>query len=249
MRSLFLTIFIAAGLFALTNISSSKATNMTKGEVEAIVKQYLLENPEVVIDALEAYRDKQDRIAQEKVEKGIRENQDALFNNPLAPSVGPVDADVVVAQFFDYHCGYCKRMLPVITKLLEDDKKVRIVFHELPILSQDSRLAAKAALAVSQIQPNQYFAFHSKLMNTSGKFSKEMLIKEAVALGVDEKKFTDALENEALDNALKSSKALAGKLGISGTPAMVVNKELIPGASSLEALKEVIAEQRKAVSE
>ena len=82
-------------------------------------------------------------------------------------------------------------------------------------------------------------------MNTPGKYTKEMLAKEAVKLGVDEKKFTDALDNEALDNALKSSKELAGKLGISGTPAMVVNKELIPGASSYEGMKRTIAEQRK----
>ena len=250
MRPYLIATLLAAVLLTIIHQSTSQAEppkpSMTKGDVEAIVKEYLINNPEVVVDALDAYSKEQERLEQEAAKKAIEENKESLFNNPLAPSIGPADADVVIAEFFDYHCGYCKRMIPVINKLMEDDKKVRVVFHELPILSKDSRLAAKAALAVYQLNPKQYFAYHTVLMKASGKYTKEMLTKEAVKLGVDKAKFTDALDMKQLDNALKSSKELASKVGISGTPAFVIGDELIPGASSLERIKKIVAKQRKA---
>lgn len=230
--------------FSLALSSAAFAQSMTKENVETIVKEYLMTNPEVVVNALDAYQVKQELEAAQKAKDAIKNNQEALFNRPTVPSVGPADADVVVAQFFDYHCGYCKHMLPTITKLLETDKQVRVVFHELPILSQDSRLAARVALAVYQLQPDKYFAFHGALMQAEGTFSKEMLVDEAVKLGVDKQALLDAIDKEQLDNALKSSAKLAKDIGIAGTPAFVVGDTLIPGAISYEKLVELIKEKR-----
>lgn len=243
-----IAVVAALGAIGYQSINTQEAyaqkPMMTKGEVQAIVKEYLVENPQVVVDALEAYRAKQEKEAEEKAKKAIEDNKTELFEMPTVPSVGPVDADIVIAEFFDYHCGYCKRMLPVIAKLLEEDKKVRVVFHELPILSKDSKQAAKAALAVFQLKPDVYFDYHSKLMNTPGKYTLEMLTEEAVKRGVDKATFEEAMKSDALDNALKSSAELAKNIGISGTPALVINDELVPGAIGYDQLKEMIAEIR-----
>lgn len=226
-------------------LSQPAYAQMSEAQVQKIVKDYLMSNPEVVVEALDAYQVKQEQEAAAKAKEAIEKNKDALFNMPTLPSVGPADADVVIAEFFDYHCGYCKHMLPTITKVLEEDKKVRVVFHELPILSKDSRLASKAALAVYQLKPDAYFAYHGALMNTEGKYTKEKLVEEAVKLGVDKQALLDALDKEQLDNALKTNAELAKEIGINGTPAFVVGNELAPGAVPYEKLVEMIKQQRQ----
>lgn len=220
--------------------------DMTKEDVQTIVKEYLVENPIVVVDALEAYQEQMQEKASQEAKKAIMDNQAALFESSTMPAIGPEDADIVIAEFFDYHCGYCKRMLPVIGKLLEEDKNVRVVFHELPILSKDSRRAAKAALAVYQLKPDAYFDYHTVLMNTPGKYTEKLLVEEAVKLGLDKEVFTKTLNSKEMDNALQSSADIAKAIGVSGTPALVINDELIPGAVSYPQLQEIIAEQRAA---
>lgn len=248
MRHLLTTTVIATVLASVVYIASNgKDANaeLPKAEVQAIVKDYLLTNPQVVVDALTAYQENQAKEAEQQAKKGIQENTTALFNYPNTPTVGPADADIVIAEFFDYHCGYCKHMLPVVTKLLAEDKKIRFVFHEMPILSKDSRLASKAALAVYRLNPDKYFEYHTQLMGSSGQYTEESVTEMAAKLGVDKAKFTAMLKDKTLDETLKNSSTAARAIGISGTPAFVIGDELIPGASSFEDIKKIIEQQRK----
>jgi protein-disulfide isomerase len=232
-------------LIASSAFAQQPVATMTKEQVQTIVKEYLTSNPEVVVDALNAYQEKKAREASEKTKKTLKEKKAELFDNPALPAVGAKDADVQIVQFFDYHCGYCKHMLPVITELLDTDKKIRVVFHELPILSEDSTLASKAALAVNSIKPEKYFDFHRALMNTKGQYTEKGLAAEAKKLGIAEKDFKAALANPEIQKQLDTNQALAKELGISGTPAFVIGDEFIPGAGSLESFKKIIEEQRK----
>ncbi len=222
------------------------ATNRT--EVEGIIKDYLSKNPEVVVDALNAYQDKKLKEAQAKSKDAIIERKSDIFEDPAAPKVGAKDADVVIAEFFDYHCGYCKHMLPVVTQLLAEDKKVRVVFREFPILSEDSELAARAGLAVYKINPDKYFAFHTELMKTQGKFDQTKLTAEAKKLGISEAKLKEAMNSDEVSAEIKKNRELAQALAINGTPAFVIGGDIMPGAVSIDDLKASIAKARGATT-
>lgn len=247
------TLLITASVFTLTASSAfaqapsaQPVATMTKEQVQGIVKDYLIANPEVVVDALSAYQEKKAKEAAEKIEKLIKEKSADLLKDPTLPATGASikDADIIIAEFFDYHCGYCKHMVPVVTDLVAADKKVRVVFHELPILSEESTKAAKAALAVNSIKPDKYFAYHTALMKINGALSDKVLLDEAKKLGITEKEFNGAVSNPEIQKQLDKSKTLAGELEIRGTPAFIIGDEFIPGAGSIESFKQIIEGQR-----
>ena len=122
-----------------------------KKAIERIVREYILKNPEVIIEAIQSLRERDQQQAQERVRKTLVSRRDELLNDPLTPVGGNPKGDVTIVEFFDYRCGYCKRVFPAIQKLLNTDGNIRYVFKEFPILGPDSLTAAKAALAVWKI--------------------------------------------------------------------------------------------------
>ncbi|MEI7669262.1 MAG: DsbA family protein, partial [Pseudomonadota bacterium] len=144
----------------------------------------------------------------------------------------------------NYHCGYCKKFFQEVSQLIAEDKNVKIVFREFPILSEDSRLASKAALAVNSIDKNKYLAFHTALMNFRGEFTIESLISQAKELGIDEATFKKAFENPEIDKQIESNRELAKSLDISGTPAIIIDNEIAPGAIPYSQLKEKVENSR-----
>ncbi len=243
----FSALLLATSALLLPSLSA-QAEPANRAEVEVIVKDYLTRNPEVVVDALNAYQEKKMQEAQTKSKEVIGTRKADIFEDPAAPKVGAKDADVVIAQFFDYHCGYCKHMLPVITQLLQEDKKLRVVFREFPILSADSDTAARAALAVYALAPEKYFAYHTALMKKQGRFDESALLAEAKTLGIKESAFKDAMKSSMVEDHVKKTRELARALGVSGTPAVLVGETLMPGAVSVEELKTAIANARAASS-
>lgn len=213
-----------------TTLAADKAApaNFTRGDIETIIQEYLLNNPKTVIDALNKYQIEQAKEAEEKAKQALVDNKDALYFDKSSPSVGK--GDITVVEFFDYHCGYCKRMLPTIAKLLKERDDVRVVFKEFPILSEDSEKASKAALAVHSIAPEKYLDYHTALMNIKGSYSDEVLTAEASKLAIDEKKFKAAMESKAIQQQLDATKELGNKIGVRGTPAVIVGDTLTPGA-------------------
>jgi len=249
MKSFFtsLSVFIVV----LSMVLSSSPTYaedkpLTRAEVESIVKKTLQDNPEVIVKSLEAYQARQQAATMAKAAQNIIALQGDLKNNPNSPSIGNPNADVAVIEFFDYHCGYCKHFFPVISKLLEDDKNVNVVFKEFPILSEDSVLAAKAALAVNSIDKTKYFAFHSELMKAAGRYTMEILTEKAKEAGIDADTFKKAMSNPDIEKELSHNKELAQSLNIGGTPAIIIGKELLPGAVELDTIKAKIAAAREA---
>ncbi len=226
--------------------AASAADTLPRTEVEGIVKDYLLKNPEVIMEAVGNYQKKQMAEAKKKSEETLAKRADELFNDKISPALGDASkADVTLVEFFDYHCGYCKRLLPVMNQLVKEDPKLRIIFRELPILSEDSKLASKAALAFHSVMPAKYFDYHTALMEMKGKYTEENLTQKAVALGVDEAKFKAALKDPAIEKQLDKNRDLAVALNITGTPALVLKNEVIAGAAPLEEIKTAIKNQRE----
>ncbi len=236
-------------IFATSLVLSSSAANaqekpLTEAQVEEIVKKVIKENPDLIVKSVEMYQMKEQADSLSKAAKNVVAMQGDLQNNPNSPSIGNPNADVTIVEFFDYHCGYCKRFFPVLTQLLDSDHNLRLVFKEFPILAEDSALAAKAALAVNHIDKNKYLPFHTVLMKSSMGFTMENLTAKAKEIGIDPEDFKKAMQNPDLDKEISHNKDIAQQLNIAGTPAVIIGNEVIPGAITLDVLKEKVAAAR-----
>jgi protein-disulfide isomerase len=217
---------------------------VTRGELPALVREALMSNPEMIKDAVEKLREKQAAEAKTKADAAMVKYKDALFNDPDAPTVGAKDADVVIVEFFDYHCGYCRRMVPAVTQLLKEDKKVRFIFKEFPILSEDSVNASRAALAVNRIAKDKYFDYHQALMKIEGKYDEKALLDAGKKLGISSDKLKAEMAKPEVTAILDKDREMGAELGVTGTPAIIVGNTLIPGAIPYEEMKKVVENVR-----
>ena len=210
----------AALLFALPNVLSSK-----------IVRQGLLNDPKILSDAVDALRDAQYAPV-------LAANRTAL-ETPFGSSWrGSAKPDVTLVEFFDYACPYCKASNPVIDRLLKEDKDVRLVYRELPILGQDSVTAARLSLEASKL--GRFAKFHDTLW-AAGRPAPETNAAAAQAAGISPEPKPDPL----IEAELKRNFQLAGELGATGTPLFVIGDRVLNGAVGYEALKQAIEEARK----
>jgi protein-disulfide isomerase len=193
-----------------------------------VVHDYLTKNPEILVEMTTELDKRQQAEESAKQQKVIGDNADAIFRSPKSYSAGNPDGDVTVVEFFDYNCGFCKRALPELVKLIEGDDKVRVVFKELPIFGEESEWAAKAALAAGK--QGKYFEMHQKLYAAPGKADKEKALRVAAEIGLDVPQLEKDMEDPAVTQALEETKEVAAKLGIQGTPFYLIGDRMIPGA-------------------
>lgn len=213
----------------------------TKEDVEAIVREYLLREPEVIYEALQVLQERRAVAAAEQQRAAIAANGEELYLDPDTPALGAEEPEVVLVEFFDYRCSYCRRVVGPVQALLEDEPGLRIVFKELPVLGPDSVLAARAALA-SDLQGG-YGDFHFALMEAED-LSRESILRIAGELGLDATRLEADMDSEQVGALIDRNYRLASELGIEGTPAFVVGDELIPGAVDQARLRELIEEAR-----
>lgn len=208
--------------------------------MEGVVRDYLLKNPKILRQAIERLQAVEEAERKQRAVDAISSNRPALANDPESPVGGNPNGDVTVVEFFDYRCGYCKKVAPTLQALAERDPKVRIVYKEFPILGPDSVYAARAALAAHR--RNQYVPFHIGMM-TSPENGKAAVKSTAEKLGFDEKFFKE-IENPAFDKMIEKNIRLAQVMDIGGTPAFVVGDQLVPGAIDIDSLTEMVKKER-----
>jgi protein-disulfide isomerase len=223
----------------------SAFTDEQKKALGDIIKDYLVKNPEIMIDVQNALDEKSQKEQEAKLTSFMTENGKAIFRSPGSSVAGDPNGDITVVEFFDYNCGYCKRGLPEVQKLLQDDKKVRFVFKELPILSKGSEEAARVALAVKR--QGKYWEFHQAMLGSKGHADAASALKIAQSLGLDMDKVKADMEGDDVKNELKDDLLLARKLGINGTPHFLVGAKSIPGAPDdlHDQLEKMVSEYRK----
>jgi protein-disulfide isomerase len=230
-----------AGTFSSS--SDAPAVAMNKGDVEKIVRNYLLENPEVILEAMDKYQSKQqdERIA--RMRDGAKEHASALFREPEAIIAGNPKGDITMVEFFDYHCPYCKRVKQDVSDLLKQDGNIRLVLKEFPILSKESETAARAAIA--SIPQGKYWDFHLALMGAED-LSDEAIFAAAKSVGINVDKLKVDMKDPKIQKRLDDTQGLARTLGIDATPTFFVGDEPMTGAKTLQELKEAVAAARKA---
>ncbi len=222
---------------------SAAAPTADKAALGKAIREYLIANPEVLVEAMQELERKQDSQQSSQAQRAIQEHRDALMSDPESPIAGNPNGDVTIVEFSDYQCPYCKRAHAAVKSVLAADSRVRLVFKDLPILGEPSRIAALAALA-SRAQ-NKHLALHNALMEYNGKLDRDRILEIAGSVGLDVAQLQKDMEDPKLKAIIDRNMALASALGVRGTPAFVIGKQFVPGAVDADALKQMIADARK----
>lgn len=211
--------------------------------MEHIIRQYLRENPDVVIEAIQSYQRGQQMAEDERSQQAVKAHLAALKDDTDSPTIGNPDGDVVIVEFMDYRCGYCRRVVEDLKKTVEEDGNIRLIIKEFPILGPASIQAAKAALAAHK--QDKYEAYHFALMTRPGDMSDPHLMKVARDLGLDTALLKRDMESEEIEALIQRNRGLAQRLGINGTPAFVFGETLVRGAVDAETMRRLIAKARE----
>jgi len=218
----------------------------TVEDVEKVLEKWIEANPQAIINSVSNMQKKMMESQAKDAQKNIGSKKSELFEDKTSPQVAPSGYNVTIVEFFDYACGYCKKAQATVEELLKEDKKVRVIFKEFPILGAPSEEMSTVAIAVNMIEPASYLKFHSALMKSTA-HSKDEAIKIAKEVGINGAKLEAALvsNKDKIAAVIQANRVLGSTIGINGTPGFVIGEELIPGALELAALKEKIAAVRK----
>jgi protein-disulfide isomerase len=213
--------------------------------IERIIRDYLTNRPEILVEMANELDKRQTADQSVQQQKAIAQNADAIFRSPVSHVAGNPNGDVSVVEFFDYNCPYCRRSLPDVLKLINEDGKVRLVLKELPILSDDSVAAAKLALAANK--QGKYFEMHQKLFFEPGRANKDKALRIAKELGLDINQLQRDAQDRDIKKALDESEDLARKVDLKGTPLFLIGDRVIAGAPQdlYDQLKAKVAEVRQ----
>ncbi|MBI1211616.1 MAG: thioredoxin domain-containing protein [Alphaproteobacteria bacterium] len=249
----FLVVIVAAAAMVLAVFgalrygghgSDAAATGGTasRAEMEKVVHDYLLKNPSIIVEAMQKLQDDQSKREIDAIREGVKNNATELFHEPDPIIAGNPDGDVTMVEFFDYHCPYCKKVRDELVKLLNDDGKIRLVLKEFPILTPESEVAARAAIAAHA--QGKYWPFHLALLG-SDDLSDAAIFSIAKQVGLD----VDRLKRDMLDpkvqKRLERNMKLADAMEVKATPTFIIGTEPASGAYPVEKLKELVAAARK----
>lgn len=242
--------FLAAFLlvFAIGAVAPAAAqmSSQQRSEIEGVIRDYLIRNPEVLRDALVEL----DRRAKAEEEKQRAQAVDRLeariFNSRHQVVIGNPKGAISLVEFYDYNCGFCKRALNDLVALIKINPDLRVVLKDFPVLSQGSVEAAQVAAAVKmQLTPDRFWAFHQKLMSTRGQVGRTQALAVAKEFNADMTRLNRDIESPDVKAGIQESMQLAEALGINGTPSYVVGKEIVVGAVGVETLQSRIMNIRK----
>lgn len=237
---------LAAVAVASPSVSAQQSTPAIdpaqKDAIEQVVRDYIRAHPEIVVEALDAYQAKKDEEERSAQAKTLTSRAEELFRSASSPVIGNAQGDVTLVEFFDYQCGYCKRAQPDLERLVKQDGGLKVVLKEFPILGPASVTAARASLA-AQMQ-GKYLDFHTKMMGLKGQLTDDVIFETAKQVGLDIDKLKQDMNDPAVVAELRANMDLAQALGVQGTPAFVINDQIIPGAVGFDALKSQIDKDR-----
>lgn len=245
-----LRIAALAGLIALAPAAALPAAAAAeaapdKAAIEAIVRDYILANPEIVEEALAALQAKKSESEAAERAALIASAGDILFNSKRQVVLGDPNAPITLVEFFDYNCGYCKRALDDMNALLDSEKDVRIVLKEFPILGPGSVEAARVAIAVNLVAPEKYRPFHDALLASETPADKTRALEAVQEAGIDVAAVEARLDDAEVVATIGEVYEIAEKLGLTGTPTYVIGKEVVFGAVGADELRTRIEAMRQ----
>jgi protein-disulfide isomerase len=238
-------LLLAFAAFSLAPRASAAdaLTAAQKEAVERVVHDYILDHPEVLVEAIRGAQAKAKEKKEESARQAITARRGELLSDATAPIAGNPQGDVTIVEFFDYRCPYCKQVEPHLAALLKEDPKLRIVYKEFPVLGPESVFASRMALAAHK--QGKWAPFHDAMMAAKGTITEETILSVAQSVGIDVARAKTDMGGADIQEIIKRNYALADALDIQGTPAFIIGDTLVPGAIELDSLRHLIAETRK----
>ncbi|WP_182419383.1 DsbA family protein [Bartonella sp. HY038] len=221
------------------------ASNLDDDHIRSVVKKYLIENPEIMLEVQQALIEQQSGNAKERTPEVtaqiINSNFEQIFKSADDIVLGNPNGDVTIVEFYDYNCGYCKRSFEEVEKLLKQDKNIRFVMKDLPILGNDSVQAHLVAQVMRQKYPDKYQEFHLKMMTLDAKATEESALEVAKSLGADVTEIKSIASGAMPAETLIKNGEIAAQLGINFTPCFVIGTQMITGATDKDTLESVVS--------
>lgn len=218
-------------------------TDAQKAAVEEVVRNLLIKKePDIIIKAAQEVQNRQEAETNAKSQEALTTYREKIYNDPNAPVAGNPKGNVTVVEFYDYQCGYCKISVEAIQKLLAEDKNVKLIYKEFPILGPNSVLAAKISLA--SIRQGKFIKFHDALMSDKEHLSEEGIFKIAKSVGLDVEKLKKDMADPAIEKMIKENQTLGSDIGAHGTPTFVIGDQVYPGAMQYDSLKKAVEDAR-----
>lgn len=226
--------FLATGITA--HAGGDDFTANQKEKINQMIRAYILEHPEILPEAIQILQNRS------KVAK-LAQNYTALYEDGFSYVGGNKDGDVTMIEFFDYNCGYCKRALKAVERLKKEDKNLRVIYKEFPILSETSYTASKAAMAA--MKQGKYEVFHTAMLSNRGSLTEDRIFEIAKKVGLDVKILAKDMTSPIMERNIKVNHNLAQVLEITGTPGFIIGNAIIPGALPYEELAKLIKKARQ----
>ena len=239
---------LASTVFMALPASSGGLGEMTAPERDAFraeVRAYLIENPEVLVEAMNELQAR-DALSAAALEARVLQDQaELIFNDPASWVGGNPNGDITIVEFLDYRCGYCRKAEEELMELLKSDGNIRFIVKEFPILGEQSLLSSRFAIAVRQLHGDDaYKTAHDALITMRGDATPEALARLASEMGLEAQPILDRMDSEAVNSIIVANQALADLLQIGGTPTFVIDQTLVRGYVPLDEMRQIVAEQR-----
>jgi protein-disulfide isomerase len=217
-----------------------------RNEIEGIIRNYLLRNPEVLQDVMLELEKRQTAAEAEKAKAAVKSNAALLFESPRHAVVGNPKGDVTLIEFFDYNCGYCKRALADLQELIKGDANLKVILKEFPVLGEGSVEAARVAIAANMQDKGgkKYFDLHQKLLASRGPVDKARALAVAKEVGLDMARLERDMASDEVKATIEENLKIAEALGLNGTPSYVVGNDVVIGAVGRDALKQKVSGAR-----
>jgi protein-disulfide isomerase len=246
----------AAAVLCLAVVAAAPAraqnfSDAQRGEIERIVKDYLLAHPEVLQEVIAELEKRTNAAELEKQIAGVRQHKEVLFNSTHQVTLGNPQGDVTMVEFFDYNCGYCKRALSDMLQLLKTDPNLKVVLKEYPVLGPGSLEAAQVAVAARMQDKTgkKYLDFHQRLLGARGPADKAHALAAAKDAGFDMTRLEKDLASDEVRETLRENMKVADAVGLNGTPSYIIGSDVVVGAQGYDTLKEKVDAARSKTAE
>lgn len=231
---------------AVTALYLQKGGSAAGGSsTEEAVRQVLENNPQLIVDAFQKGRAAEQANQMKKAKENVLTHRERFENDPKLPIAGNPKGNATIVEFFDYSCGYCKHVIPDVVKLLAEDKELKFVFVDFPILGPGSEIASRAAIAIHQMDNSKYFPFHQALMEFQGQKTEESVLEIVKKIGMSPEKVKEKMKSSEVSDQIQANQQLGRDIGISGTPAFIIAGNLVPGAIRLDEIKNILKDARE----
>lgn len=238
----------SASLLAVPALAGGlgEMTDVERDAFREEVKAYLLEHPEVLLDAMNVLQDRQDKAAAVQDQQLLQDHKADLFSDANSWVGGNPNGDVTVVEFMDYRCGYCRKAYQEVEELVKSDGNIRFILKEYPILGDDSVTSARFAVAVRQLHGDEaYKKAHDALITLRGQPDVETLSRLATDLGLEPQPIIDRMGSDEVTAVIAANRDLGDKMQISGTPTFVIDQTLLRGYVPLDGMRKIVDDERQ----